>query len=159
MTDFDPASADLSLSSLFTGWALSDEIQRRLAGDGFGDARFADGVIFQHLVPKPLTIGELAKRLEVSQQAASKAVADLEKRGYLSRASDPADGRARLVGLTARGDAVIAAARRHRAELETELREKFGADRLEAARRLLLDVLRHLDADAPVRSRRVRPPR
>ena len=42
--------ADLSLASLFAGWAMADEIQRRLAADGFADVRFADGFVFQHLV-------------------------------------------------------------------------------------------------------------
>ncbi|MEV8372208.1 MarR family transcriptional regulator [Kribbella sp. NPDC056861] len=158
MADFDPADADLSLASLFTGWALADELQRRLAAAGFADARFADGVIFQHLMASPVTISTLAERLEVSQQAASKSVADLEKRGYLTRVPDPADARARLVTLTARGEAVIAAAREQRAVLEAELREALGADRVESARLLLVDVLNHLNATPALRSRRVRPP-
>jgi hypothetical protein len=58
------------------------------------------------LMPWPRTIGSLAERLGVSQQAASKAVADLERRGCVRREADPADGRARRVALTARGDAV-----------------------------------------------------
>lgn len=159
MTDFDPADADLSLASLFAGWALADELQRRLAAVGFGDARFADGVVFQHLVGGPLTIGALAERLEVTQQAASKSVADLDKRGYLSREPDPDDARARLVGLTARGEAVIAAARRQRVALDAELRQALGADRIESARLLLIDALGHLDVTPTLRARRVSPPR
>src|SRR5688572_8092368 len=84
MADFDPADSDLSLASLFAGWALADELQRRLAADGFDDARFADGVVFQHVIAAAVTIGVLAERLGVSQQAASKSVADLERRGYLA---------------------------------------------------------------------------
>ena len=68
-----------------------------------GDLRFADGVVFQHLVPGPIAIGALAERLGVTQQAASKAVADLERRGYVERAAGAADGRVRHVSLTARG--------------------------------------------------------
>ncbi|MEU4289554.1 MarR family transcriptional regulator [Kribbella sp. NPDC026596] len=157
--EFDPAGADLSLASLFTGWALADEIQRRLAGEGFEDARFADGVVFQHLVGGPVTISTLAERLGVTQQAASKSVADLEKRGYLSRRPDPADARARQVVLTARGDAVIAAARKHRAVLDAELRHALGDDRVEVARLLLVDVINRLGASPALRARAVRPPR
>ena len=83
--DFDPAEADLSLAALFTGWALADEVQRRLVVDGFADTRFADGVVFQHLVAGPVTISALADRLGVTQQAASKTVADLWIRRYVSR--------------------------------------------------------------------------
>ena len=155
---FDPAAADLSLASLFAGWALADEVQRRIAADGMDDLRFADGVVFQHLVPGPRTIGSLAERLGVSQQAASKAVADLERRGYVAREADPDDGRARIVALTERGEAAIEAGRRHRAAVEAELADRLGAERVEAARRTLLDALEAFGGAAAVRGRRVRPP-
>ncbi|GAA1512996.1 MarR family winged helix-turn-helix transcriptional regulator [Kribbella lupini] len=158
--EFDPAAADLSLASLFAGWALADEVQAKLAADGFEDSRFADGVVFQHLVGGgPMTISALAERLGVTQQAASKSVADLEKRGYVAREADPADARARNVVLTQRGQAVIAAARKHRAAVERQLRKALGADRVEAARLVLVDVMDHLGAGSSLRTRTVRPPR
>ena len=150
---------DLPLSALFAGWAMADEVQRRIAADGMDDLRFADGVVFQHLVPGPLAIGELGARMGVSQQAASKAVADLERRGYVERDAGPDDGRVRHVSLTGRGRAAIEAGRRHRAALEAELAEKLGARRAEGARRLLADVAAELGSTAAVRGRRVRPPR
>ncbi|MFK4085841.1 MarR family winged helix-turn-helix transcriptional regulator [Kribbella sp. NPDC020789] len=156
--EFDPAGADLSLASLFTGWALADELQRRLAADGFADSRFADGVVFQHLVAGPVTITTLAERLGVTQQAASKTVADLQARGYVTRRTDPTDARAKQVALADRGQAVIAAARTHRAALDTELRKALGPDRVEAARQLLVDTLTHLNTTPTLRARAVRPP-
>jgi DNA-binding MarR family transcriptional regulator len=150
---------DITLSSLFAGWAMADELQRRLAADGFDDLRFADGFVFQHLVEGPVTIGALAERLEVSQQAASKSVADLERRGYVARAPDPADARARLVALTERGHGAIEGARRHRAARGAELSSTLGPRRVEAASRLLEEVVATLGADAAVRGRRVRAPR
>jgi DNA-binding MarR family transcriptional regulator len=150
---------DITLASLFAGWAMADELQRRLAADGFDDVRFADGFVFQHLVDGPVTIGALAERLEVTQQAASKSVADLERRGYVARTADPGDARARLVALTERGLAAIEGARSHRAALVAELGERLGRRRVEAASRLLADVVAELGADAAVRGRRVRAPR
>ncbi len=158
MTSFDPADADISLAALFAGWGLADELQRRLAADGYDDARFADGVLFQHLVDEPRTIGVLAERLGVTQQAASKSVADLERRGYVRRVPVPDDARARQVELTERGQHVIDTARRHRAQLAAELSASLGTRRVESARKLLLDVISHLDAETPIRTRRVRPP-
>jgi DNA-binding MarR family transcriptional regulator len=159
MTAFDPAEADLSLASLFAGWALAGEVQRRLAADGHADLRFADGFSFQHLIGAPLSVTALARRLGVTQQAASKTVADLERRGYVARAPDPADARARLVALTARGEDAIERARHHRATLAGELAERLGPRRVEAARRLLVDVVSELGGADAVRARRVRPPR
>ena len=106
-----------------------------------------------------MTIGVLAERLEVTQQAASKSVADLERRGYVARTPDPGDARARLVALTERGHGAIEGARRHRAALGAELREKLGPRRVEAAGRLLDEVVAELGAAAAVRGRRVRAPR
>jgi DNA-binding MarR family transcriptional regulator len=157
--EFDPEDADLSLASLFAGWALADELQRRLAADGLGDIRFGDGLVFQHLVGGPMTIGALAERLEVTQQAVSKSVADLERRGYVARGADPDDARARRVALTERGEAAIAGGRRHRAAIAAELAERLGPRRVEGARRVLVDVIADLGADTAVRGRRVRPPR
>jgi DNA-binding MarR family transcriptional regulator len=149
---------DLPLASLFAGWAMADELSRRLAADGMDDLRFADGVLFQHLVEGPRTIGSLAERLEVSQQAVSKSVADLERRGYVARGADPDDARVRRVALTARGEAAIGAGRRHRAAIEAGLAERLGERRVAAARRLLNETVAALGADAPVRRRRMRPP-
>ena len=150
---------DLPLAALFAGWAMAGELQRRLAADGHGDVRFADGFVFQHLIGGPLTIGALAERLEVTQQAASKSVADLERRGYVAREPDPEDARARLVALTERGRSAIEGGRRHRAAIAAELGERLGPRRVEGARRLLNDVVAELGADAAVAGRRVRAPR
>ena len=156
---FQLADADLSLVSLFAGWALADELQRRLADEGFADLRFADGFVFQQLVPGPATIGALAAAAGVSQQAASKAVADLERRGYVRREADPADRRTRCVALTSRGEAAVAAGRRHRAALDEELARRLGPRRVAAARRLLAETVEALGGGEHVRGRRVRPPR
>lgn len=158
MTDVDPARTGLSLAALFAGWGLADELQRRLSADGFADTRFADGVIFQHLIDGPLTIRALADRLAVTQQAASKSVADLERRRYLTRTVSADDARARLVSLTERGHSVIAAARHHRTTIEAELATRLGPARVAAAQALLSDVIHHLGADHPIRTRQVRPP-
>jgi DNA-binding MarR family transcriptional regulator len=159
MPDFDPAGADLVIAAAFADWALTDELQRRLAADGFADARVADGVVYQHLVEEPRSIGALADRLGVTQQAASKAVADLERRGYVVRAPDPTDARSRLVSLTPRGEELIAAARGHRAAIAEELAERLGPRRVESARKLMLDVADALGATEAMRRRRVRQPR
>jgi len=154
-----PESLDLSLTALFAGWAMTDEVQRRLAGRGFGDLRFNDGVVIQHVLAAPLSITALAERMGVTQQAASKAVADLERRGLLRRDPDPADARTKLLHLTDHALAAVEATRVLRQELQQELVTEYGAGRVEDARTLLAAVIGRYGGGDAIRARRVRPPR
>jgi DNA-binding MarR family transcriptional regulator len=156
--DIDLDRLDLSLVSLFAGLGLAEEVQKRLAAEGFDDARFGHGFVFQHLVAGPLPIGDLARAMDVTQQRASKASAELEALGYVRREPDPADARVRRIALTERGQAAIEAARRARAAVVGELREKLGVARVEAAEELLREVLRETGVEPAIRARRVRLP-
>ncbi|MFD8491682.1 MarR family winged helix-turn-helix transcriptional regulator [Amycolatopsis sp. NPDC059657] len=158
VVDATPSDLDLSLVSLFAGWALTDEVQRRLAADGFTELRFNDGVVFQHVLAGPLSITALASRMGVTQQAASKAVADLERRGLLVRRPAPEDARTKLLHLTPHGQASVEAARVHRAVLEAELTKAFGETRIAAARTLLTSIITRYGSPDAIRTRRVRPP-
>ncbi len=152
-------SLDLSLTALFAGWAMTDEVQRRLATRGFGDLRFNDGVVIQHVLAAPLSITALAERMGVTQQAASKAVADLERRGLVRREADPADARTKLLHLTDHALAAVEATRALRQELQEELVTEYGAGRVEDARALLAAVIGRYGGGDAIRARRVRPPR
>jgi len=154
----DAAALDVTLLALFAGWASADQIAQRLADRGF-DARFGDGLIFQHLVGAKRTISELATRMEVTQQAASKAVADLQRRGWVELTTDPDDRRAKLVALSDRGRAAVEAGRVVRAELVAELDRECGSDDMAAARRVLTRMITRHGGDVAIRSRRVLPPR
>lgn len=154
-----PNTLDLSLTALFAGWAMTDEVQRRLAGQGFGNLRFNDGVVIQHVLAAPLSITALAERMGVTQQAASKAVADLERRGLLRREPGPSDARTKLLHLTEHARNAVEATRMLRQELQEELVADYGAERVEDARALLTAVIGRFGGDDAIRARRVRPPR
>ncbi|GAA1987220.1 MarR family winged helix-turn-helix transcriptional regulator [Amycolatopsis minnesotensis] len=151
-------SLDLSLVALFAGWAMAWEVQRRLTAEGYGELRVNDGVVIQHVIEGPVSITALAERMGVTQQAASKAVGDLVRRGLLTREPSPADARAKLVRLTEHGEDAVRATRAHRAALDKELAAEFGADRVAEAAVLLAAVLTRFDAVDAIRGRRVRPP-
>ena len=153
--DLDPGELDVVLAALFAGLALNERVTERLHAAGFADLRFSHGFVFQHLVPGPLAVGDLARRMDVSQQAASKAAAELERLGYLERTPDPADARVRRLGLSARGRAAVAAGREARAAVADELGAALGAQRAEALRRALLDALAAAGGLDAVRARRV----
>jgi DNA-binding MarR family transcriptional regulator len=149
---------DLSLAAMLAGLAMAEEVERGVAAAGFDDARFSHGFVFQHLLRESLTVGELARAMEVTQQRASKAASELEALGYVRREPDPADARVRRLVLTERGHGAVAAARAARATLVAELRERLGARRVGAAERVLREVLVELGAQDTVRARRVRLP-
>jgi DNA-binding MarR family transcriptional regulator len=138
----DPAllADDSVLLLLVASRMATDWVVRRLADEGFGDAKEGDGYVFQRLQLGPAPVGELAQHLGVTQQGASKAVADLERRGYVWREQDPHDARVRIVALSERGWAVIRAARAARAELGTSFEELLGPTRALRFRRALADV-------------------
>ena len=138
---------------------MTDEVQRRLAGQGFGDLRFNDGVVIQHVLAAPLSITALAERMGVTQQAASKAVADLERRNLVRREPDPDDARTKLLHLTEHARDAVEATRTLRKDLQEELLAEYGADRVEEARKLLASVIGRYGGGDAVRGRRVRPPR
>ncbi|SDT99366.1 DNA-binding transcriptional regulator, MarR family [Amycolatopsis keratiniphila] len=156
--DPTPSNLDLSLVSLFAGWAMADEIQRRLTADGLGELRFNDGVVFQHVLAGPLSISALAERMGVTQQAASKAVAELERRGLLRREPDPADARSRLLHLTEKAGSAIAGSRKRRAALEKEITAEYGEQRVADAKALLAAIIGRYGEPEAIRGRRVRPP-
>jgi DNA-binding MarR family transcriptional regulator len=149
---------DLDLAALFAGQALAEEVRRRIEARGFAGLRFSHGFLVQRLIEAEQSIAALAQALEITQQAVSKTVSELERLGYVRRRPDPRDARVRLVGLTDRGRAALAAAREERAAVVAELRDRLGPRRVDAATRVLREVLDLHGATAAVRTRRVRPP-
>jgi DNA-binding MarR family transcriptional regulator len=121
---------DQDLVLLFTALhaAFDAEVARRIATEGFGDLRPAHGYVFQHLVPGTVTISELARKLGMTAQGASKLVIELERFGYVARQTDPADRRSHTVSLTERGWAAIEAGRAARTAITAQLRETIGDD-------------------------------
>ena len=146
---------DFVLAALFAGSALNDEMLSRLAEAGHSRLRFPHRVLFQQLIGGERSIGDLAEALGVTQQAVSKTVSELESLGYLERRPGR-DARVRLVALTQVAQDALRDAREARAEIIGEVREQLGAERVDAATELLLDVLRLRAAMPPTGSRRVR---
>jgi DNA-binding MarR family transcriptional regulator len=155
----DPAQLDLGHLALFVGYAFADGVMQALAAAGFADLRFSHGFVVQHLIDGPLTIGALAERMEITQQGASKAVAELEGLGYVERVTDPDDARVRQVQLSARGREAVAATRKVRQRLARQLSAHCGDKAITDCKRVLAKVLQELGGAEAVRRRKVRPPR
>ncbi len=148
---------DLVVTAQLLGRALDDETQRRLMARDHPDSRPHHGYVFQHLVPGPMAIGQIAARMDVTQQAVSKTVAELERLGYVERRADPGDARVSLIALSAEGRRVIEDYRDVRAEVAGELAAALGVRRAEQLRRLMGESLVALGAAPAIRDRNVRP--
>ncbi|WNG45433.1 winged helix DNA-binding protein [Archangium minus] len=157
-TSVQPESLDLGHLALFVGMRVNDVVLEEIHAAGFTGLRYAHGFVFQHLLGGPRSISELAGLLEVTQQAASKTVAELERLGYVEETRSD-DARVRRVRLSARGQAAVDKSRAVRAGLEERLRRSHGSRALEETRKLLADVLDSLGGTEAVRARKVRLPR
>ncbi|MFK4227811.1 MarR family winged helix-turn-helix transcriptional regulator [Streptomyces sp. NPDC019890] len=153
----DPQQLDTGTLALFVGQAAAALVQEQLVDQGFGDLRFSHGYVFQHLIDDEPTVGELATQLAMTQQGASKAVAELERLGYCERTPDAADARIRRVRLTDRGQDAVVAARHARTALDQRLADRFGKQHLAEHRDLLARLLDELGGTAAVERRAVRP--
>jgi DNA-binding MarR family transcriptional regulator len=157
MSAVDPADLDLATLSALAGNAANHHLLEALHRRGHEEARVSHGYVFQHLIDGTPTVGELAAKLGVTQQAASKTAAELERMGYVERLSDAGDSRVRRIGLTPHGRDAIQAARQARLALEAEMEQAVGPEALRTARAVLATLLSHLGATESVASRGVRP--
>jgi DNA-binding MarR family transcriptional regulator len=150
---------DVGSLGYFVGLRFNSAVEAQLGQTDHRELRASHGFLFQHLVHGRKTISELARRMEVTQQAASKAVGELERMGYVRRTADDSDARVSRVELTEKAWDAVKLGRELRAELEEKLRRKHGAKAIAAARAVLAEVLETLGGVPAVRSRRVIQPR
>src|SRR5215813_8656586 len=106
------------------------ELRETHAAQGFGDTGRSDGIVFRALSTRPMTVSDLASRLQITKQGAGQIVDDMERRGYVKRRPDPDDARARLVYLSARGKTALASARRFHQRYERRLARTHGPEKV-----------------------------
>ena len=109
---------------------IARELHSRLADTGFGEVRPSHGCVFRWIEPDGSRLTTFAERSGFTKQAVGEAVSDLERLGYVERRPDPEDGRAKIIHLTDRGGEALATANRIFAEIERELGEEIGAERM-----------------------------
>ena len=114
--------------------AINDVVIQRLAEQGHPEVRSAHGAVFQYLDDTGTTVSLLAERAQMTKQAMAELVRHLELHGYVSRAPDPSDRRAKLVVPTERGHDVISIAQELVPELEDRVSRVIGANRVQALR-------------------------
>lgn len=116
---------------------LQREVYGALAARGFPEVRPAHSAVFRHIAPGGTRLSALAERAGMTKQSMAYLVDGLEAAGHLRSAPDPADGRARIVRLTARGEQVLAALLDLSAQAEARIGERIGRRRAMRLRRYL----------------------
>lgn len=111
-------------------FALADVRQRIYAGvvrAGFDDVRPTHVTLFRWPGPDGRRPGQVAGDTQLSKQRVRDLLRDLERWGYLRLEADPADGRARIIRLTARGRRLHRTAVDVHAALERAWSARVGA--------------------------------
>ncbi|MCT9931754.1 MarR family winged helix-turn-helix transcriptional regulator [Planotetraspora sp. A-T 1434] len=123
---------------------MTDQLHAGIEAEGREPLRPAHGYTFRFLLGRDdATTVDLADHLGVTKQAASKIVAELEGWGYVERRPHPTDGRARVLGLTAKGRTYVEHADELWRQAEDRWASIIGADRLD---RLHEDLRAFVDA-------------
>jgi DNA-binding MarR family transcriptional regulator len=149
---------DLAYVGFSLGLRVNELVMARTIRAGFTGVRESHGYVIQHVIESDRTITELAKRMEVTQQAASKIVAELIHLGILE-AVPAKDRRAKRIRLSHRGWSCVKLGRRVREQITSRLIAAVGREACEQAKSTLVTCLRALGGIERIRSRRIRAPR
>ena len=93
---------DLATLMFVSYRAMDERVLQAMREAGY-DVTVAQARLAQRIADDGSRLTELAERAQVTKQTASLLVAALEREGLVERVPDPADGRARLIRLSARG--------------------------------------------------------
>src|SRR5579871_6831985 len=142
-TAIELSELDLGHLAYFLGLRVNSLVVARLRRSGFKNVRESHGFLIQHLIDADRTITELAQRMGVSQQMASKAVDELVRLGAVER-SPGADRRTKRIGLSKKGWQSIKTARQARIHIHDRLRASIGERDYQQAMRTLIAALKEL---------------
>jgi DNA-binding MarR family transcriptional regulator len=121
---------------------LVQALHATLAEQGWHDVRPTYGFVLLAVRGQGRTATELAALLGTTKQAASKLVGAMADAGYVVHGAHPADSRAKLVTLTARGGRLLAAVEAIYAGLEERWAQVIGRPAVESLRTHLSTVIR-----------------
>ena len=123
------------------------KIYERLVERGYPDIRPSHSQVFANLGLGAVRVTELAERARVTQQAMGKMLKELERLGYITRDTDDADRRARVIRMTQKGIDMTAVCLEIVNQLYTEYAEKIGHRRLEELEERLREAVGLLELD------------
>lgn len=141
MSAGDPGpELNLGLLCFIAYRAMETRVMDAVLAAGFDDVTIAQARMFARIGPDGTRLTDLAEQAQVTKQTAGFLVNQLERGGYVQREPDPGDGRARLVRITPKGQAAVAAARAAEAAVEAEWTRHLGKSATAQLRRALTQL-------------------
>lgn len=120
---------------------VDENVHQALQGAGYTDIRPAHHIVFRLTGPGGARLVDLADRALMTKQSMGYLVNHLETCGYLERAPDPHDGRAKILQLTPLGRQVEHTARTAILTLQEHWAAQLGDEAFDE----LLSLLRRLN--------------
>lgn len=142
MKDKKPASTSryFLMSGLLHAFYWMDEgLQNHLRAAGMPGLSRTQSLIMTNVADGVTRPAELARRLGISRQAVQQLLADMQQRGLLDLADDPADARAKIIRYSSRGVQIGEITVRALEHLDDEIERRLGSKALNDLRRILLD--------------------
>ena len=114
---------------------LAQRLYAEMASSGFLEIRQSHSVVFRHIAPEGSRLTDLAEIAGLTKQSMAYLIGHLEKHGYVKIITDPADGRAKLVQLTKRGNSFVESLLKASSQLEDQVGKKMGNAKLQGLRK------------------------
>lgn len=142
-----PETKSLPIHVVLTGLlslafdAMIAEFREKVEDSEFDDIRPTHGCVFRYVRGTGLRLTDIAELTNMTKQSVGEVVDDLVERGYVERIPDPADGRAKLICLTPKGEEAQEFGFDTFAAIEDRWAERFGAERIAGLREILEEIV------------------
>lgn len=139
-------------------WVIA-QVHAHVVQAGYSDLSRAQIGIFRYPTPEGLRPSQLADQLQITKQSVNDLLYEMEERGYLHRAPDPSDGRARVIRLTAQGRKLEQTVYDGAQTAERAIAELLGPRRFAQLHHSLETVVSHITEPPPARPTPPGPPK
>lgn len=151
MSSDDPNEGPYLGGMLRLAWQwVREQIFSGVLAAGYDDLNAAHVALFRYPTLDRQRPSELADQLQITRQSVNDLLGHLEQCGYVTRETDPNDGRARVVRLTARGRRLEKTINGQAQAAELHIAELLGPRRFSLLRGALEELAGHVtDNDQP----------
>lgn len=125
--------------------AMNAEMAGRVQARGYAEFQPTFTALLAHVDTEGTTISALARRTGTSRQAVSQLVRSIEQAGLLERLPHPGDRRSVIIRHTEAGRQILLDALEAMSEIEADYAALLGGSQAGELKRLLAELLAHID--------------